>query len=311
MKSPRFKNRVYGNETRLRGLRLLTTIFCLLLTPVVHAAPQLQIWDSRAGKQINLGALLDRLAQADVVFVGERHDDAATHALELQILQGLHRRAGARLRLAMEMWERDVQPALDGYLQGTTDEVTFLKNARPWGNYRTDYRPLVEYARAQHVPVVASNAPQAIVSRVGREGLAAVQSADIPTLVQAPHDDYWTRFGAMMTGMGGAHGTMDTATVQRFYEAQVLRDETMAESTVRALENGGHPLVLHLNGQFHSDFGGGIPRRVLWRRPFAHVLVVSVVPVSTMPTALSPARRALGDFVAFVPSANSPEKAPK
>lgn len=310
-KKPRFENRVYGDETRLRGLKLWMTVFCLLLTPAADAAPQAQFWDSRAGNQVDQRTLLDRLAQADVVFVGEQHDDPATHALELQILQGLSRQVGARLRLAMEMWERDVQPVLDGYMQGKTDEAAFLKTARPWANYKTDYRPLVEYAKVRHIPVVASNAPQAIVSRVGRGGLAAVLSAELPALVQAPHDDYWARFGAMMTGMGAAHGAMDTATVQRFYEAQILRDETMAESTVRALEHGGQPLVLHINGQFHSDFGGGIPRRLLWRRPLTRVLIVSVIPVPSMPTALSPARRALGDFVAFMPSAKSPEKAPK
>jgi uncharacterized iron-regulated protein len=208
----------------------------------------------------------------------------------------------------MEMWERDVQPSLDGYLQGKTDEAAFLKAARPWGNYTTDYRPLVEYAKANHIPVIASNAPQAIVSRVGKGGLAAVSSADLPALVQTPHDDYWARFQATMADMGGAHGAMDAATIQRFYEAQVVRDETMAQSVVQALGGAGNPLVLHINGRFHSDFGSGIPQRVLWRRPLARVVVISVVP---LPSTLSSDQTPLGDFVAFVPAAHSPETRPK
>ena len=289
-------------DARLRRGGLLALFFCFAVTHFAHAAPQAQIWDSRAGKQVAPRMFLDRLAQADVVFVGEQHDDPATHALELQILQGLHDREGTRLRLAMEMWERDVQPALDDYLQGKTGEAAFLKAARPWANYQTDYRPLVEYARANHIPVIASNAPQSVVSRVGREGLAAVPRADLPLLVQAPHDDYWERFGATMAGMGGAHGAMDAATVQRFYEAQVVRDETMAESVVHALGGADGLLVLHVNGRFHSDFGGGIPRRVLWRRPRARVLIVSVVPVARMPALLTPDQRAMGDFLVFVPT---------
>ena len=122
-------------------------------TPVhVNAVTPQAIWDTRAGKTICEQTLLDRLAQADIVFVGEQHDDPATHALELRLLQGLHQRAGARLTLAMEMWERDVQPSLNDYLAARMDEAAFLKAARPWSNYRTDYRPLVEYAKAAAHP---------------------------------------------------------------------------------------------------------------------------------------------------------------
>ncbi|MBV9852646.1 MAG: ChaN family lipoprotein [Armatimonadetes bacterium] len=269
------------------------------------AAPAQTLWDTRAGKTLTDRTFLDRLAQADVVFVGEQHDDAATHVLERQILEGLRRRAGARLTLAMEMFERDVQPALDQYLSGRSDEAAFRRAARPWPNYGTDYRPLMEYARAEHVPVIASNAPQAVVSRVGREGLAALKdtpAGQVAALIQAPHDAYWERFRRVMADMGGAHGgaTMDDATVAHFYEAQVVRDETMAESVVRVLDNRPDALVLHVNGQFHSDFGGGIPQRVFWRRPLARVLIVSVVPVRALPSVLPAADRTRGDFVVYV-----------
>ena len=106
--------------------------------------PAPTFYETRTGQSLTRDALLDRLAQADVVFVGEQHTDMAAHALELELLQGLHQRAGKRLTLGMEMFERDVQPALDGYLQGRSDEAAFLKASRPWSNYATDYRPLVE-----------------------------------------------------------------------------------------------------------------------------------------------------------------------
>ena len=93
--------------------------------------PGQAIWDTRTGKTISASGLDDRLAQADVVFIGEQHDDPAAHALELQILQALHPRAKARLTLAMEMWERDIQPALDAYLNGTADEVGVPEGVTP------------------------------------------------------------------------------------------------------------------------------------------------------------------------------------
>ena len=280
-------------------------LLMLLPTALAAAAPPLIIWDTRAGKAVGDRALLDRLAQADVVFIGEQHDDAATHALELNLLQGLHRRAGERLVLGMEMFERDVQPALGDFLSGRTNEPAFLIASRPWSNYATDYRPLVEYARSHHIAVVASNAPQPLVSQVGHVGLSALRDApagQVAALVQAPHDAYWERFQRVMEAMGGTHGgtTMDAATVDHFYEAQVVRDETMAESIDEALDARPGVRVLHVNGQFHSDFGGGIPQRLLWRRPLTRLAVVSVVPVNTLPKRLLPDDRGRGDFVVYV-----------
>lgn len=302
--------------TLRRGPFLLALWLLLNLVGRGAAAPaHMTIWDTRAGRTVGERALLDRLAQADVVFLGEQHDDPATHVFELHVLRGLHERLGGRLTLAMEMWERDVQVALDAYLQGTIDEPLFLKQARPWSNYATDYRPLVEYAKASHIPVVASNAPQKIVTQVGRHGLAALAAAppgQTAALIQAPQDDYWRRFAATMRAMGGGHGgaAMDPATIRRFYEAQVVRDETMAESVARWLKRGPDGLVLHVNGQFHSDYGGGVPRRVLWRRPLTRSVIVSVLPVADVREAFPSDARERADFVVLVRS-ETQQAAPK
>jgi len=287
-------------------LALFSVLALCLLASTASAMPSITITDMRTGKAVSQSDLLDRLARADVVFLGEQHTDPATHALELSVLKGLHKRAGARLTLGMEMWERDAQPALDSYLQGRTAEAAFLKTARPWSNYRTDYRPLVEYAKANGIPVLAANVPQAVASAVGKRGLAAL--ADAPPglaarLVQAPQDGAWQRFKAVMESMGGAHGgaAMGEATVGHFYEAQCVRDETMAETIARRLEAAPNGLVLHINGQFHSDYGDGIPRRVLWRRPLARVIIVSIVPVADVKKAPRVADRELADYVVSAP----------
>jgi len=286
-------------------LTLFSALALCFLLPAANAMAPLIITDTHTGKTISQNALLDRLAQADVVFVGEQHTDPATHALELTVLEGLHKRAGGRLTLGMEMWERDVQPALDAYLHGRTDEAAFRKTARPWSNYQTDYRPLVEYARANGIPILASNVPQPIASAIAKRGLAALTDAppgQAAALVQAPHDGAWLRFQAVMEAMGSAHGgaAMDAATIERFYEAQVVRDETMAESIARRLEAAPNGLVLHLNGQFHSDYGDGIPRRVLWRRPLTRIVIVSVVPVADVKKAPPVMDKALADYVVLV-----------
>jgi len=114
-------------------------------------------------------AIAAHLADAEVIFVGEQHDDPVAHLLEKEILAAVHRRTGDAA-LSLEMFETDVQPVLDGYLDGRYRESHFLSASRPWPAYATDYRPMVEYAKEHNLPVIAANAPRRLVNLVTREG---------------------------------------------------------------------------------------------------------------------------------------------
>ena len=139
------------------------------------------------------------VAKADIVFVGEQHDDPNTHRLEAAILDGLRRR-GVTVTLSLEMFERDTQADVDSYLAGKVSEEEFLKTSRPWPRYATDYRPLVELAKAQGWPVVASNVPRRLASSVAKTGLTALETltpadrAWAAADIQCPRDAYFERF---------------------------------------------------------------------------------------------------------------------
>jgi len=121
------------------------------------------------GVILNLEQALNILLDYNVIIFGEDHDSRVAHEGELALLTGLAGRDGG-LVLALEMFERDVQDALDTYLEGAISEDTFLELARPWPNYRENYRPLVELAKARAIPVIAANVP--------RRAAAAVAMAD-------------------------------------------------------------------------------------------------------------------------------------
>ena len=259
-----------------------------------------------AGRDLSWADLVARMAGADAVFLGEQHDDPEAHRVEAALLAALHERAGDRLVLALEMLERDAQPALDEYLAGRIAEGEFSRSVALWPNYAADYRPLVEYARARRVPVRAANAPRRIARTVSEKGLAALDTLApeerrlVAEFVSAPLDDYWRRF---QTALGAGHGTLDAAALRRFYEAQCLKDDTMAETIVRALGEDRR-IVLHVNGAFHSDGGRGIPQRVLWRRPLGvtRLLVVAVVPLrGDVARAETGTYKGEADFVVLVP----------
>jgi uncharacterized iron-regulated protein len=275
-------------------------------------------------------AMLAELARADVVFVGEQHNDPATHRIERAILEGLGRRRG-NVVVAMEMFERDTQASLDDYLAGRSNEEDFLNASRPWPNYATDYRPLVEFARVHGWKVVASNIPRRIASQVSREGLNAARPDSeserklVASEFSCPMDDHFKRFAEAM-GNGhpqsvAAHQQQGDeqqadrkkeeeerrATLERFYYAQCVKDETMAESITNALTARPdaqdaaqiRPLVVHFNGSFHSDYRLGTASRAIRRSPKSNVKVISVVPVEDLDAIKADEYRKRADYVIF------------
>jgi uncharacterized iron-regulated protein len=259
---------------------------------------------ARSGRSIaGIEALADSLARYDVVLWGEDHEDSIGHRREAELLDALARR-GRPLVLGMEMFERDVQPALDAHLAGILSDTAFRSRSRPWSNYAADYRPLLERAREHGWPVIASDVPRALAGMVSTSGLGALsvlESTDrvyVAAEIDCPQDEYYRRFLDAMqeeahpTAGPGADPRMQ-ATLLRYYQAQCMKDETMAESIAAALRPGS--LLVHFNGAFHSDRRLGIVPRLLRRAPGVRVAVISAVPTGDT-RRLAPADR-VGDYV--------------
>jgi uncharacterized iron-regulated protein len=260
--------------------------------PVVYSYVPQRVYDTRQPGFADFEGMLADLARADVVFVGEQHDDANTHRLELAILEGLMRRR-VPLVVAMEMFERDVQPALDQYLAGAITEEQFLKDSRPWPRYQTDYRPIIEFARTHHVRVVGSDVPRHIATDVSRTGMDVVEKLGNDRTMAArdlqcqTKGEYYDRF---LEAMGGhpPSGDPKAADIQqkndRFFLAQCLKDETMAESIADAFAKNApqKPTIVHINGAFHSDYTAGTAAATRRRLPGRRVAVVSVLPVDDL-----------------------------
>jgi uncharacterized iron-regulated protein len=255
-----------------------------------------RVYDTRRGAFTDFETMLADLARADVIILGEQHDDPNTHRLEAAVLEGLARRR-VPVVLSLEMFERDVQPALDAYLAGTVPEEEFLQAARPWPRYTTDYRALVEIARAQNWPVVAANVPRRIAADVAKSGRPAVDAlvagdrALAARDVQCPRDTYFDRFAEQMGNhkTPGAPGSTAAAATERYYWAQCVKDETMAESIAAAVaKHTARPgVVVHVTGAFHSDFGAGTAERARRRLEGRRVALVSLMPVENL-DALTP-----------------------
>ena len=86
-----------------------------------------KIYDTRSKQIISVDKIVTDLADADVLFFGEEHNDSACHYLEAEIFKALYKQYGDKITLSLEMFETDNQLALNEYLAGYMDETRFSK----------------------------------------------------------------------------------------------------------------------------------------------------------------------------------------
>lgn len=241
-------------------------MICLGLAALGPLSPASQALMSNQSDQ---AAVLSALHEADIVYLGETHDSLADHEAQLEILQALWER-GEPIALAMEMFQRPYQSFLDAYVAGEIDEAELIEKSQyeqRWGFPWEYYAPLLHFARANQLPVLALNTPTEITARVAREGLKSLPPEAfnyIPPLteIDTANAAYRQRMESIYQHHAG-HGS--ALSFENFFAAQVLWDETMAEGVARFRQ--AHPgiQVAVLAGQGHVVFGHGIPDRVARR----------------------------------------------
>lgn len=245
--------------------------------------------DPASNAVLSINEAVQALADADVVFLGESHRHPGNHMAQMALFRALHTQ-NVDTALSLEQFERDVQPILDQYLAGDIGEAALRSKGRAWDNYPVSYRPLVEYAKSNGLPVIAAEAPNMVVRCVGREGPTFLEtlpadkhhwSATTLRLGDSPYRDRFIAFAGGNAGHGEAENADDTVSeaVLRSYAAQVTRDETMAESIVQHINANPGRRVVHLNGSFHSAGFLGTAERVQWDRPDLKIAVVHPIEV--------------------------------
>ncbi|MFM5149185.1 ChaN family lipoprotein [Aeromonas hydrophila] len=270
--------------TRLLPLFTLPLLLAACVTTApVNDAGTLYHYQLKAtqGNVLTLEQALALVADADIVLVGELHTHPAVHLLQARMLAGLAA-DGRPLVLSMEQFSRADQPVLDAYLAGRIGEAALIRDGNAWPNYQSDYRPLVEFAKAHHLPVIAANAPKPLVSCVGQEGPAWLEQLPAPRRSQLARtltlgdDPYRQKFMASLH-----HGDADSNA--RRFAAQTSWDDTMAESMVDYLRSHPGQRIMHIAGNFHVEGGLGLASRIASRNPDLKVSLV--VPELTAPQA--------------------------
>lgn len=207
---------------------------------------------SASGKKTSFPKLLKKAVTNDVILFGEIHNNPIAHWLELELSKELSKERD--LVMGAEMFDTDQQQELNLYLQDSIDESTLSQRVKLWSNYNTDYKPLVDFAKAKKIPFVATNIPKLYATLVYKEGFEAVQNlvAEEQQYVvpqPIPFDPELPQYKNILTMMGD-HGTPELV------KAQAIKDANMAHFIFNNFIKGS--VFLHFNGAYHSDFKEGI-----------------------------------------------------
>jgi len=224
------------------------------------------------GKKTSYRKLLKAAKKADIVFFGEEHDNPIAHWFELELTKDLYNKAGKPIILGAEMMETDNQKQVDQYLQGKLDYKSFKKEARLWPNFKTDYKPLMDFAKEKKLPFVATNVPRRYASKVYHGGFKALDTLpeqDKNWIAPLPikYDKNLSQYKKMLEMMGGHGG-------DNLPKAQAIKDATMAYNIYKNYKKGS--IFIHYEGSFHSNYKQGIIWYLKQLNPDLKILTISV-----------------------------------
>lgn len=288
---------------------LIAIALLFISQPGVKASSkaEFRIYDTTIGKPLSLANLSETSKNYDVVVFGEYHDNKILHSLEEKLLAAVYERY-PDVAVSLEMFERDNQQLLNAYLAGRVSEAAFLEQARPWPNYNSDYRPLIEFAKEEGLRVLAANIPRSMAAHYARRGtLDGIDDAllsYLPRIHRAPDGEYRQRFLGQMQAMSNKHSAMPVtdSQIEAFYRAQCLKDDTMAESIVDHHRRYPDRKIIHYQGDFHSRYRLGVVEKLQALEPELRILVLTPVYVEDFKQLPEKARslQADGDIVIFL-----------
>ncbi|MFN3755422.1 MAG: ChaN family lipoprotein [Flavobacterium sp.] len=268
-------------------------IFLLFSFWITAQNPQAyQIFNGK-GQKSHYGKLLKQAQKQEIVLFGEYHDNAVVHWLQLLFTKDMHSKTA--LVFGAEMFEADNQEALNKYLAGEINQKGLDTLARLWSNYKTDYKPLVDFAKEYQLPFVATNIPRRYASMVFKgdfEALESLTSEEKSWIAPLPilYDENLQGYKAMLEMMGG-HAS---ATLPK---AQAIKDATMAHFILQNLKNNS--VFIHFNGTYHSDNYEGIYWYLKQHQPELKIMTIATVTQTDL-SKLSKEHLGKADFILVV-----------
>ncbi len=248
------------------------------------------------GKKSSYEKMLQAASKADIVLFGELHDNPICHWLEAEVMKDLYTLKKDKLVLGAELIEADNQNGLDSFLKGLYDAKAFKSACRLWPNYKTDYQPLVDFAKENKLDFVATNIPRRYASLVHKRGFEALDSLSYrEKLWMAPlpmaYDSSLSGYANILIATGGHGG-------KNLPKAQACKDATMAHFIRTNWKQG--KLFLHFNGTYHSNNFQGIMWYLKQSDPKLKIVTIASVEQKQLKQ-LDAENQKLADYIIVIP----------
>ncbi len=273
------------------------TVFFLALTFSISLfsqnKPAYKLYNAK-GNKVSYKKMIKKMSKADIVLFGEFHNNPIVHWLQYEATADLNKLR--KLTLGAEMFEADNQQQLNDYITGKIDQKELDTVARLWRNYKTDYKPLVDFAKENNIKFIATNIPRRYASKVFKSGFKALDSlseneklwiAPLPIKYDATLPGY-VNMKKLMGGHGG----------ENLPKAQAVKDATMAYFILKNREENS--LFIHYNGAYHSDYYEGINWYLMQENAHLKIVTVSIVEQKNVKK-LEKENKLKADFIVVVP----------
>ncbi len=273
-------------------------ILIIITTAMKSDLPAYRIYNTK-GKNSDFGKMLKEAASADVVLFGELHNNPISHWLQLELTKALYDTKKEQLVMGAEMFESDNALIMSEYLTKKVNDRNFESEARLWPNYKTDYKPLLTFARDNGIPFIATNIPRryaALVNREGFDGLMLLDEEARRYIAPLPvaYDPELPGYRGMIEMMGGAGGHVN----ENLPRAQAIKDATMAHFILKNLKKG--QTFLHFHGTYHSDNYEGIAWYLKQYDPGLKILTINTSEQAAADS-LEEGNKGKADFIIVVP----------
>ncbi len=234
------------------------------------------------GKKVSYKKLLKKAEKADIIFIGEEHDNPVAHWFEIKLTKDLYNKLqengkGRKLELGAEMMEADNQEAYNKYLQGEIDYKQLKKEARLWSNFKTDYKALLDFAKEKNIPFTATNIPRRYANKVFKQGFKSLDSlsAEEKQWVAPLPIAYDSTLSAYKAMTKMEHMKFMPKHLQKnMPKAQAVKDATMAHFILQNHKDGN--LFIHYNGSYHSNDYQGIVWYIKQANPDLKILTIDI-----------------------------------
>ena len=223
-----------------------------------------------------LDEIINSVSNKKIIYVGESHDQFAHHDVQLRVIKGIYSR-NKKTAIGMEMFQRPFQKVLDDYIAGSIDEREFLKKSeyfKRWGFDYNLYKPILDFAKQEKIPVIALNIRREIIDKVSKNGIDALsdeEKREIPSQMDLSDDKYRER----LRNIFEMHVRSKERNFEFFYQSQILWDETMSMSIDEFIKKNPEYQVVVLAGSGHLQYGSGIPKRTFRRNGHDYSVILN------------------------------------